>query len=187
MPFAESEPSVRPWKPWSTESDPAALRRRAAELQCCLDRLGPGARELHALEPGGNAGEQRLGEQPRQRGRAELDGAGQLELERLDQRVANARVVPADVEHPEAAEHVEVAVAVGVPEVRALGALPRAVEVDRAQHAHELRVDRARPAFEVVASTVQQPTQVDAGHEQNVVVWLRLRAAARGTGRRARP
>ena len=35
-----------------------------------------------------------------------------------------------------------------VPEVRALGAHPGAVEADRLQHARELRVDRARPELE---------------------------------------
>ena len=84
---------------------------------------------------GGVRAEQLLREQRRQRRDAELHRAGQVELERLDERRADARVVAADVEHPEAAEHVEVALAVGVAEVRALGARPRAVEADRPEDA----------------------------------------------------
>src|SRR5207248_5225131 len=84
-----------------------ALRRRAAELQRGLDRLGARAREEHALEPRGRTPQQRLGEQARQRGDSELDRAGQLELERLDERGPDARIVAADVVHPEATEHVE--------------------------------------------------------------------------------
>ena len=68
--------------------DAAALRRGAPELQRGLDRLRSGARELHALEPAGHACEQRLGEEPRQRGGAQLHGSGEVELERLDERVA---------------------------------------------------------------------------------------------------
>ena len=124
LPFAESEPSVSPWKPCSARDDARAPGRRAAELQRRLDRLGARAREEHALEPRRRAADQLLGEQRRQRRCAELHRAGQVELERLDERRAHARVVAADVEHPEAAEHVEVLVAARVPEVRALGARP---------------------------------------------------------------
>jgi len=77
-----------------------------------------------------------------------LHRPGPLELQRLDQRLADAGVVAADVEHPEAAEQVEVAVAVVVPEVRSLRAGPAAVEPDRAQQLHELRVDRLRVQVE---------------------------------------
>src|SRR5207248_6525893 len=72
--------------------------------------------------------------------------------ERLDERFADARVVTPDVEHPEAAEQVEEAVAGVVPEVGAFGARPRAVESDRPQHARELGVDRARPEVEALAA-----------------------------------
>ena len=126
--------------------------RRAAELERGLDRLGAGAREEDAAETPRRAPQQLLREQRRQRARAELHGAGQVELERLDERVAHTRVVPADVEHPEAAEQVEEAIALVVPEIRAFGARPGTVEPDRAQHARELRVDRARPEVEALAA-----------------------------------
>src|SRR5437773_1897211 len=62
-------------------------------------------------------------------------------------RLVNAGVA-ADVEHAEPAERVEVAVAVRVPEVGALGPRPAAVETDRPQQPHELRVDRLRVQVE---------------------------------------
>src|SRR5206468_10316098 len=68
---------------------------------------------------------------------------------RLDQRSAHARVVAPDVEHPEAAEHVEILVAALVPEVGAICARPLAVEADLLQDARELRVDRAAPEVDV--------------------------------------
>jgi hypothetical protein len=60
------------------------------------------------------------------------------------QRRPHARVRAADVVHPEAAEQVQEAVAVRVVEVRTLAARPAAIEADRPQHAHELRVDEPR-------------------------------------------
>ena len=132
--------------------DARAAGRGAAELERRLDRLGARAREEHALEPRRRAPEQLLGEERRQRRGAELHRAGQVELERLDERGAHARVVAADVEHPEAAEHVEELVAVARPR----GTRPRrathvAVEADRLQDARELRVDRAPPEVDVAA------------------------------------
>ena len=155
LPFAESDPSVSPWKPCSAETTRGRPRRRAAELERRLDRLGAAVREEHALEPRRGAAQELLGEQRRQRRGAELHRAGQVELERLDERRAHARVVAADVEHPEAAEQVEEAVAGVVPEVGALGARPGAVEADRLQHARELRVDRARPQLEALAAALR--------------------------------
>ena len=155
--------------------DARAARRRAAELQRRLDRLGAGAREEHALEPRRRAAQQLLGEQRRQRRGAELHRAGQVELERLDERGAHARVVAADVEHPEAAEQVEEAVAVGVPEVRALGAHPRAVEADRLEHARELRVDRARPELDVAPLGVLPSSFAELCRRSCAVTLSRLR------------
>ena len=145
-----------------------ALRRRTAELQRCLHGLGAGACEEHPLEPRGRSLEQGFGEQAGKSGDAELHGAGRLQLERLDERGADARVVAADVVHPEAAQHVEEPVAVLVEEIGAVRAGPRAVESDRLQHAHELRVDRARPARVLVAGACEQASEVDRAHGRNV-------------------
>ena len=168
LPFADSEPSVSPWKPWSAERTRARFVAARPSLSAASTASVPELVKSTRSSRAGVRCEQRLGEQAGQRGDAELHGAGRLELERLDQRGADARVVAADVVHPEAAEQVEVAVAVGVEEVRAVGARPGAVEADRAEHAHELRVDRPRPALVVVAAGGEQSLQVDRAHGRNV-------------------
>jgi hypothetical protein len=150
QPFAESEPSVRPWKPWSHET--TRVRFVAAELERRFDRLGAAAREEAAFDAPAGDTDQLLGEQAGQERRPHREHPRRVERERLDERGADARVVAADVVHPEPAEHVEVAVALLVEQVRALGARPRAVEADRPQHAGELRVDRARPQVEILAA-----------------------------------
>src|SRR5581483_1507222 len=152
---------------------PRAPRRRAAELERGLDRLGAGAREEHALEARRRALEECLGKKAGERRDAELHRAWKLEVERLLQRAADGLVVPPDVVHAEAAEQVEVAVAVVVEEVRAVRARPRAVETDRLQHAHELRIDRARPARVLVAGLRQQRLEVERAHAPEVTRWLR--------------
>ena len=119
------------------------LRRRAADLDRRLDGLGARVREEHAPEPVGHALEEGFGEKRAERVDPERELAGRLELERLDERGPDVRVVPAEVVHPEAAEHVEVPAAVRIEEVLALGPRPVAIEADRPQHPHELRVDRA--------------------------------------------
>ena len=65
------------------------------------------------------------------------------------QRLADDGVVAAEAHHPEAGEHVEVVVAVRVPEVRALGPLVDLVEADGVQHARELVVEV--PGVQLVA------------------------------------
>src|SRR5437016_628700 len=96
--------------------DARSSRGRAAELECCLDRLSARAGEQDPRQARGCALQQFLSEQSREKRYAELNRAGRLELERLDQRLANARIVPADVEHPETTKQVEVAVTVSVVE-----------------------------------------------------------------------
>ena len=133
-----------------------SARRCASELDRRLDRLRAGAREQHALQPRRRAADQLLRKQRRQRRRAELHRSRQVELERFDERCANARVVAPDVEHPEAAEHVEVLVAALVPEVRALRACPLAVEADLLENPRELRVDRAAPQVDVAVVPLRE-------------------------------
>ena len=57
------------------------------------------------------------------------------------QRLADDGVVPAEREHPETGEHVEVFVTVGVVEVRALAAGVVLVEPDCVQHARQLWIE----------------------------------------------
>ena len=139
-PFTDSEPSVSPWKACSTQTTRCALRRRTAELDRRLDRLGAARREERLPDRRRRAADELLGEQRRDRRDPHLRRVRRLALHRLDEPVAHARVRAADVEHPEPAEPVEVALAVRVVEIGALGARPVAVEPDRPQHADHLRV-----------------------------------------------
>src|SRR5438552_4783459 len=138
----------QPVKPVLRREDTCATRRAAAELERRFHRLGSRAREEDAREPRRRAAEQLFGQESRQQRDTELHRARGLELERLDERSADPRVVPPGVEHPEAAEQVEVPVAFAVEQVLTLRARPDAVEADRPQHLHELRVDR--PGVELV-------------------------------------
>src|SRR5205823_12456209 len=108
--------------------DARASGRGAAELERGLDRLRAGAREQAALDPPAGELDQLLGEQAGEERRPQRQHPRRRELERLDERGADARVVAADAVHPEAAEQVEEARPVGVVEVGALRAGPRAVE-----------------------------------------------------------
>ena len=131
--------------------DARAARRRAPDLDRGLDRLRPGAREQDSPEARGRPLQQLVGEDRAERVDAERELSRRVELERLLERRLHPRVVAPDVVHPEPAQPVEVAVAVGVVQMGAFGARPAAVEADRAQHPHELRVDRASVEVELVA------------------------------------
>ena len=132
--------------------DARAPGRGAPDLDRRLDRLAAGAREQATLDPASGEPDQSLGEQAGEERRPHREHPGRLELERFCERGADPRVVPSDAVHPEPAEQVEVARPVRVVEVRAVGARPRSVEADRAQHPHELRVDRAGPEVEILAA-----------------------------------
>ena len=148
----------------------AAPGRCAAELDRGLDRLGARAREQAALDAAAGERDQLLREQAGEERRPHREHPGRLELECLDERGADPRVVPADAVHPEAAEQVEVARAVRVVEVRALGARPRAVEADRPQHPRELRVDCAGPEVEILAAPrLEQRLEAEVAHPVRTV------------------
>src|SRR2546423_3663096 len=163
--------------------DPRPAGRRAAELQRRFDRLGAGAREEHAPERRGRALEQCAREQTRERRDTELHFARRLQLESLNERRPDARVVAADVVHPEAAEQVEKPRAVRVVEIRTLRPLPASVEADRPEQTHELRVDRPRVEVELLAPVLVE--QLAQGHTMRESVRSK-RAGARPRGRRAR-
>ena len=131
--------------------DARAAGRRTPDLDRRLDRFRAGAREEHAPEARGRSLQQLVGEDRPQRVDAERELPRRVEVERFPERGLHPRVVAADVVHPEAAEPVEIAVAVGVVEMRALGAGPAAVEADGAQHAHELGVDDSRVKLQLLA------------------------------------
>jgi len=102
-PFADSAPSVRPWKPCSTET--TFDRPVAARPILIAASIDSAPEFVNRTRPS------------------------------LVQRRPHALVVAAHVVHPEAAEHVEEAVALVVEQVGALAAGPAAVEADRPQHA----------------------------------------------------
>ena len=179
LPLAESEPSVSPWKPWSARDDAGSaswLRKPSfgAASTASVPELVKRQRSRRRRRPARAA--------PRRAGRAACavhmaSHPGRVELERLASSASrDARVVAADVVHAEAAEHVEVTAAVVVEEVRAFGPHPGAVEVDRAQHADELRVDRARPEVEVAAvAAAEQGLQVEVAHDLQCIAVLSAR------------
>jgi len=145
-------------------------RRGAPELQCRLDCLAARAREQHASEGRGRAFQQRAGQQTRERRDAELHFPRRLQLERLDQRRPNPRVVAADVVHPEPAEQVEIPRTAHVVEVGTPRPRPAAVEADRSQQADELRVDS--PCVEVEFLPRMLVEQLSKSHA--VVVFGRV-------------
>ncbi len=137
----------------------------AADLDRRLDGLRAGAREERSPQQLGRPREQRLGEQSGERTDAERELARRVELERLDESGTYARIVAADVVHPEAAQPIEVAGSLGVVQMRALRTSPCPVVADRPQHPHVLRVDRAGVELErVICMRRQQLPQVELGH-----------------------
>ena len=99
-------------------------------------------------------GQQLLGEQAGQRLAVEAGEVGELGVEDVVQRLADDGVVAAEAHHPEAGEHVEVVVAVGVPEVGALGPLVDLVEADGVQHARQLVVEVPRVQLVALAAAL---------------------------------
>ena len=87
-------------------------------------------------------------------------------------------VVAADVVHPEPAEHVQEARAVGVVEVRALSPHPVPVEPDRPQHAQELRVDRPSVELELAPRVLlDEPADAEVTHALSLSRGILLRMA----------
>src|SRR5207244_13348983 len=107
-----------------------AARRAAAEFERGLDGLCTRIREENVRESRRRAPEQLFGQQTGQQRHAELHGAGSLELERLDERSADSRVVAPGIEHSEAAEQIEVPAPIAVIEVLTLRPRPHAIETE---------------------------------------------------------
>ena len=116
-----------------------------------LDGLGAGVAEEQSLDLLRAARDQLLGQQSRQQRAVHLHHAGQVGVEGLVQRVLDHRVRATQGEDAEAAQHVEVAIAVVVEEVAALAALVETVETERRDDLGELRVEVLGVQGEVVA------------------------------------
>ncbi len=125
------------------EQDARAASGAAHELHGGLDRLGTAVREEASVRIDRHPGDECLGEEPRERLTLHLYEVRQRAFDRIPQRLFDHGMAPAEREHPEPREEVEVTVAVPVEQVRAFGAHVVAVEADRAQHAGHLRVQIA--------------------------------------------
>ncbi len=106
--------------------------------------------------------EELLGEEPRQRLAVEAGEVGEGGVEDVVQRLADHGMVAAQAHHPEPGEHVQVVVAVRVPEVRTLGPLVHLVEAEGVQHARELVVEVTGVELVALGSTLgQQPAEIE--------------------------
>ncbi len=108
-------------------------------------------------------GQQPLGEQAGQRLAVEAGEVGEPGVEHVVQGPADDGVVAAQAHDAEPGEHVEVVVAVRVPEVRALGPLVDLVEAEGVQHARQLVVEVARVQVVPLGPALgEEPRQVEA-------------------------
>lgn len=128
--------------------DPGLPGGVPGELQRGLHRLGAAVAEEHPVQVRA-VGEELLGQQPGQRLAVEAGEVGELGVEDVVQCRADDGVVAPQAHDAEPGEHVQVVVAVRVPEVGALAALVDLVEADGVQHARELVVQV--PAVQLVA------------------------------------
>ena len=141
--------------------DGRAAGRGAAELDRRLRGLGAGVAEEQLRQPGHVAGEA-LGEQAGEQGHVELDQSGQLAAQHLLERAGHGRVVAPEREHAEPAQQIQVAVAVGIEQMRPLGTHIIHGEAEGAQDAQQLRVEMAIEQLELVAAPfLDEPCQID--------------------------
>ncbi len=160
------------------EQDSRATGRAAGELEHRLDRLGSAVREEASVPVVGHAGDERFGEQPRERWAVHLHEVRQVGVHRILERLLDHGMAPAEGEHAEPGEEVEVRVAGAVEEIRALGPGPLAVEAGRAQHTRHLRVE---------VPLVQRERFVPSRREQRAEIEAVVRRCRRcGRRRRAR-
>jgi hypothetical protein len=168
--------------------DPRPPGGAARELDRRLDRLRPGAREHRVAEVLRRAREQLLGQDARQQRDPELREVRRVRCQRRFDLRPHARVVAPDREDAVAGEHVEVAIAAGVDQVRALGAAPAAVEPQRAQDPPELRVQMAVVERQLLArARLQQRRDVDARHAPIIEQRCRVRPRRASRCRSGRP
>ena len=116
---------------------------RARELEGGVHGVGAGVGEEDGVESGRHPRDELLGEEAGEQRDVHLDEARPLQLEGFLERAPHRGVVAAEIEDTVAGEEVEVALAVGVPEVRALALHPDLVEADDAQDAGQLGAEVA--------------------------------------------
>ena len=123
--------------------DAWATGRRASQLDRRLDRFSAAVGGDHRLDPRRRARHELLGEHAWQEGDAELGEAGGLCVECLAERFHDGRMAAPHGEHAVAAEQVEIALAGGVDQMRALTVAPIAIEAERAHDPPELAIEVA--------------------------------------------
>ncbi|CAM5269625.1 hypothetical protein SFIMM107S_07527 [Streptomyces griseus] len=142
--------------------DPGLPGGVPGELQRRLDRFRTAVPEENAVQVRA-VGQQLLGEQSGQRLAVEAGEVGQLGVQDVVQGLPDDGVVAAQAHDAEAGEHVEVVVALRVPEVRALGPLVDLVEADGVEHARQLVVEVARVQLVPLGPALgEEPRQIEA-------------------------
>ena len=144
--------------------DAAAPGRGARELDRRLDRLRAGIGEEHLVEMR-HEREQPLGQNAGERRDVHLHEIRQVGVEHALQRRANRRMIAADREHAEAAQQVEIAVALAVVEVLAASLAKADIIADRPQHPDHLLVEAAAMQAEALGFVaLEQRRNVDVSH-----------------------
>ena len=153
--------------------DGRAAGRGAAELDRRLRGFGAGVAEEQLRQPRHVAGEA-LGEQAGEQGHVELHQAGELAAQHLLERAGHGRMVAPEREHAEPAQQIEIALAVGVEQMRPLGAHVVHGEAEGAQDAQQLRVEMAIEQLELVAAPfLDEPCQIDRHRSFPRLPWSR--------------
>ena len=140
LPFTESEPSVSPWKPFSTAT---TRGRRVAARPSLIAASTASVPVLTKRTRSVRAGATATSASASSPGRSESPSCGRLGVSSSSssaERRAHSRVVAADVVHPEPAEPVQELRPVPVVEVGALGPRPLPVEADDLEDLDEARV-----------------------------------------------
>ncbi len=135
----------------------------AAELDRRLHRLGAGIAEEQLVEPR-HPRRQPLGEQPGEQRDIELHHAGEFAVQHLFEGGDHRRVVAAHGEHAETAEQVEIAVAVAVEQIGALGADVIGIEPDGLEHAQKLGIEMPVEQRELLGPTFGNELLKIKGH-----------------------
>ena len=147
-----------------TVEDPWTPRGAVRVLDRGLDAFGSGAREVDRVEARRDLLLQLLREQSGEQRRIHLDEGRRLGLHELAESLTHHRMIASDVEDAVAGEHVQVALAGAVEEVRALRAHVDPVEPDRLEDPGELRVDMIRVELEVLPLTLTDQVYDVEGH-----------------------
>ena len=147
-----------------------ALGRSTRELDRGFDCLGSGIGKENLVEIG-RLCEQSFRKHAGQRRDIHLDKVGQFRVQHALERGAQRRMVPADAEHPEAAEQVEIPRAGPVIKILAGAAAEAHVVADGPQHPDHLLI-------QVAAVQVEPAGLLRFKNGRNVVVvWFQHRSS----------